>query len=441
MCRAKIPVEIMAEKDTASSKASLPGSQQEPSSVVHRTNVASGENAGIKINLMIDSISNASVDVIVNSSNEELQLDSGAVSKSILNAACLEIQDECNQKYPRGISTSEIAITKGYCLKCKNVFHLALRSWDKNSSDSILANLTQIMTICLEEAERMGAKSLAFPILGAEMKYPIEKLPRTMYEAVKNYLDQKSSQIKDVYFVVLPEEDTEIVKKFREYLLKTEEFHSKDTASPNPSLPGPQQKAAPMTPRTNVASGENAGIEINLMTDSISNASVDVIINSTNKILQLNDGSISKFILNSAGPQIQDECNQKYPQGISTSEIAITKGYNLKCKNVFHLALPPWDENSSDLILANLTQIITTCLENAERMGAKSLAFPIIGSGVLKYPIEKLPRTMYEAVKSYSNLNSNQIKVVNFVVFPPDKEIAKKFNEYFQEILANGSAA
>ncbi|XP_029656730.1 protein mono-ADP-ribosyltransferase PARP14-like [Octopus sinensis] len=194
-----------------------------------------------------------------------------------------------------------------------------------------------------------------------------------------------------------------------------------------------------MTPRTNVTSRENAGIKIKLKTDSISNASVDVIVNSTNKQLQLHKGSISKSILNVAGAQIQSECNQKYPQGISTSEIAITKGYNLKCDNVFHLALPDWDENSSHSILANLTQIITICLEKAEKLGAKSLAFPILGAGILKYPIVNLPKTMYEAVKSYSNQNSNRIKDVYFVVYPQDTEILKKFEEYFQQMPADGS--
>ncbi|XP_029633876.1 protein mono-ADP-ribosyltransferase PARP15 isoform X5 [Octopus sinensis] len=440
-------------KDTTSSKTSLHVSQKEISSVAPRTNETSRENAGIKIQLSTDSISNASVDVIVNRTNKNLYLNIGAISKSILNAAGPQIQNECDEEYPRGISTSTIAITKGYNLNCKNVFHLVLPYWNVYSSDSILANLTQIITICLENAERMGAKSLAFPILGAEMKYPIGKLPRTMYEAVKNYSDQNSSQIKDVYFVVLPEEDREIAKKFEEYLQnkgenegmmnkqEKERFHSKDTTSSNTSLHVSQKETSSVEPRTNETSRENAGIKIQLSTDSISNASVDVIVNSTNKELQLNCGAISKSILNAAGSQIQYECNQKYPQGISTFKIAITKGYNLNCKNVFHLALPPWDEYSSNKILANLTQIITTCLENAEELGAKSLAFPILGAGVLKYPVEELPRTMYEAVKSYSNLNSSRIKDVCFVVYPQDTEVVKKFEEYFQGNTTGSSAA
>ncbi|XP_029655809.1 protein mono-ADP-ribosyltransferase PARP14-like, partial [Octopus sinensis] len=407
---------ISKSRETTSS-SSIPGPRQEPSSVTPRTNVASGVNPGIKINLMIDSISNASVDVIVNSSNEELQLHKGSISKSILKAAGSQIQVECNQKYPRGISASEIAITKGYNLKCKNVFHLALPPWGENSSDSTLANLTQIITICLENAERIGAKCLAFPILGAGiLKYPIENLPRTMYEAVKNYSNQNSSQIKDVDFVVYPQ-DTEVVKEFDEYL------RNRETKLSSPSFPGPQLKTVSIIPRTNVASGENAGIKINLMIGSISNVSVDVIVNSTNEHLQLDSGSISKSILNAAGPQIQAECNRKYPQGISTSKIAITEGYNLNCENVIHLALPPWDENSSDSILRNLTSMVDTCLGTASCLSAKSLAFPILGAGVLKYPIEKLPGTMYEAVKE--SPRKYDIKDVYFVVFPKDTEIVK----------------
>ncbi|XP_029654761.2 protein mono-ADP-ribosyltransferase PARP15-like [Octopus sinensis] len=168
------------------------------------------------------------------------------------------------------------------------------------------------------------------------------------------------------------------------------------------------QKLSSMTSR------EYYGIEINLMIDSISNVSVDVIVNSTNEHLQLDSGAISKLILNAAGPQIQRECNRKYPQE-----------QQILCES----------------ILVNLTQIITICLEEAEELGAKSLAFPILGAGKLKYPIENLPRTMYEAVKNYSIQNSSQIKDVYFVVYPQDTEIVTKFKEYFQEILTDGSTA
>ncbi|CAI9714780.1 Hypothetical predicted protein [Octopus vulgaris] len=177
---------------------------------------------------------------------------------------------------------------------------------------------------------------------------PIEKVTECIVTAIKEYLDtHTNSKIKHICLIDVQKEVIRAFKCRLETVFGISK--SRETTSFNASLLGPQQKAAPMTPRTNVASGENDGIKIQLLIDSISNASVDVIVNSTNERLQLNKGSISNSILNAAGSQIQDECNQRYPQGISTSTIAITKGYNLKCENVFHLVLPPWDEYSSDL--------------------------------------------------------------------------------------------
>ena len=68
---------------------------------------------------------------------------------------------------------------------------------------------------------------------------------------------------------------------------------------------------------------------------------VDVVVNSTNKNLQLNKGAVSRLLLNKAGDHIQLECNQKYPNGIDFGTVAVTSGGNL-CKQMYHFALPEW---------------------------------------------------------------------------------------------------
>ena len=70
------------------------------------------------------------VDVILNSSNDQLDLDQGAVSKSLLKVAGLAMQKEIKTKYPNGIRPGEIAETKGYKLKAEHVFHSCLSSWN-----------------------------------------------------------------------------------------------------------------------------------------------------------------------------------------------------------------------------------------------------------------------------------------------------------------------
>ncbi|CAI9716753.1 protein mono-ADP-ribosyltransferase PARP14-like [Octopus vulgaris] len=371
-------------------------------------------------------ITTLDTDAIVNAANGRLE-HMGGVAAVIVQKGGFGIQAESNRimkERKSELTPGEVVSTKAGKLKCKAIIHAVGPIWNDGQTEEIF-HLSRAVRNCLAGLEEKSYTSIAIPALSTgTFGIPIEEGTECIVTTIKTYLDAYSnSKIKHICLIDVQKEVIRAFKLHLEMVFGISK--SRGTTSSNSSLLGPQQKAAPMTPRTNVASGENAGIKIQLMIGSISNASVDVIINSTNKSLQLNIGAISKSILNAAGPQIQVECNQKYPQGISTSELAITKGYNLKCKKVFHLVLPPWDENSSDSILANLTQIITICLKNTERMGVKSIAFPILGAGTLKYPIENLPRTMYEAVKNYSNLNPSQIKDVYFTVYPQDREIAK----------------
>ena len=73
---------------------------------------------------------------------------------------------------------------------------------------------------------------------------------------------------------------------------------------------------------------------------------VDVIVNTTSKNLDLNQGAVSTSIMKLGGASIQQECHVKYPKGINYGEVAITGGGNLCCKSVYHGALPKWDTDN-----------------------------------------------------------------------------------------------
>lgn len=73
---------------------------------------------------------------------------------------------------------------------------------------------------------------------------------------------------------------------------------------------------------------------------------VDVIVNTTSKNLDLNQGAVSTSIMKLGGASIQQECHVKYPKGINYGEVAITSGGNLCCKSVYHGALPKWDTDN-----------------------------------------------------------------------------------------------
>lgn len=67
----------------------------------------------------------------------------------------------------------------------------------------------------------------------------------------------------------------------------------------------------------------------------------DVIVNSTNKTLDLpNGGRLSKVISSAAGPDLQQECHEQYGSGIDEYSVAVTDGHDLKCEFIFHVVCP-----------------------------------------------------------------------------------------------------
>ena len=73
----------------------------------------------------------------MNTRSLDLDLSKGAVSNAILKTAGAQLQTEINRNYPNGIKPFEIAVTNGYGLACKIVYHGALKFYDKNKRDKL----------------------------------------------------------------------------------------------------------------------------------------------------------------------------------------------------------------------------------------------------------------------------------------------------------------
>ena len=77
------------------------------------------------------------VDVIVNTTSPELSLNTGGVSKGLLNVAGEGLQKECNSKYPNGIKYGDIAVTAGSKLQCKEVYHVCCKTWNGEATRKV----------------------------------------------------------------------------------------------------------------------------------------------------------------------------------------------------------------------------------------------------------------------------------------------------------------
>ncbi|CAC5406575.1 unnamed protein product [Mytilus coruscus] len=173
-------------------------------------------------------------------------------------------------------------------------------------------------------------------------------------------------------------------------------------------------------------------IKVQVITGLFYNEQTDVVVNSTSQKLHLNDGLVSKALLNAAGDQIQSEISAKYPDGVACGELAISGGHNLYCALVFHCFLKRWTESDKDNAEKVLKQIVTSSLKEAhEKRDVQSITFPALGRGFSNFKADFVAKLMFQCVTDFQESLSTEptVKDIRFVIYPGDEEAVEAFIE------------
>ena len=139
------------------------------------------------------------------------------------------------------------------------------------------------------------------------------------------------------------------------------------------------------------------GGRIEIVTADITTLDVDVIVNAANATL-LGGGGVDGAIHRAAGPELLDECRTL--GGAATGEVKLTQGYQLPARYVAHAVGPVWNGG-----VRGEAELLSSCysgaLDLAAGVGAKSIAFPAISTGVYRYPIEQATRIALSTAASH----------------------------------------
>ena len=149
----------------------------------------------------------------------------------------------------------------------------------------------------------------------------------------------------------------------------------------------------------------------------ITKLAVDVIVNAANASM-LGGGGVDGAIHRAAGPALLDECralaNTRGP--LATGDAVMTGAGNLAARHVVHTVGPVWSGDAPVEQDAELASCYLRSLDLAAAVGARSIAFPCISTGVYGFPPERAARVAWDAVVDALN-RSVQIDQVRFVCF------------------------
>jgi O-acetyl-ADP-ribose deacetylase (regulator of RNase III) len=165
-------------------------------------------------------------------------------------------------------------------------------------------------------------------------------------------------------------------------------------------------------------------MKVDLIAGDITTQHVDAIVNAANHQL-LGGGGVDGAIHRAGGKAILDECKrirrERYPDGLPTGESVATTAGRLPARWVIHTVGPTWakTKDKSDL----LRSCYTTSLAVADGLGATSMAFPLISSGIYRWPKDDAVRQALQALRTAETAVAN----VALVLFDESTlEIAKQ---------------
>ncbi len=151
-------------------------------------------------------------------------------------------------------------------------------------------------------------------------------------------------------------------------------------------------------------------MEIRAWRGDITTLDVDAIVNAANSSL-LGGGGVDGAIHRAAGPELLEACRAL--GGCDTGDAKTTAGYRLPARWVIHTVGPVWRGGSSsepDLLASCYRRVI----EEADRVGARTVAFPAISTGVYGYPRHSAANVAVGTLGSLADASVEEVTLVAF---------------------------
>ncbi|HEX6313023.1 MAG TPA: O-acetyl-ADP-ribose deacetylase [Acidimicrobiia bacterium] len=141
----------------------------------------------------------------------------------------------------------------------------------------------------------------------------------------------------------------------------------------------------------------------------ITTETVDAVVNAANSDL-VRGGGVCGAIFAAAGPELDRAC-RRLP-GCATGDAVATPGFGLPARFVIHAVGPVWHGGNAGEpeVLASAYR---RALAVADEVGARSVAFPAISTGIYGYPLDAATAIAVRTVRG----TPTDVELARFVCF------------------------
>ena len=153
-------------------------------------------------------------------------------------------------------------------------------------------------------------------------------------------------------------------------------------------------------------------MDVRLVLGDITEQDVDAVVNAANSGL-MGGGGVDGAIHRRGGPEILAECRRirqtTLPGGLPTGQAVATTAGKLPARHVIHVVGPVYGSGGPEL----LASCYREALRVADELGARTVAFPAVSTGVYGWPLDDAARIAVGTVLD----TPCEVTQVSFVLF------------------------
>ncbi|KAI2647983.1 Protein mono-ADP-ribosyltransferase PARP14 [Labeo rohita] len=329
---------------------------------------------GVPICLKKGDITKETADVIVNSTNKSLDLNTG-VSGAILKAAGKTVVDECKKQAP--LKAGAAVMTGGGALQCK---YIAQMVGPDNAAD-ITSSLEQVLNLC------------GFA--------PKESIKAILTAIEKHLAAPNSSYLQSITIVAFDHQTFDALRD-----------HFKVWKKP----------VSGKMPENQVKIGS---VRIEVKKGDITNETVRGIVNTTNRDMSLR-GGVSGAIFKAAGASVEQESQKHGP--LQNDVAAVTSGGNLHCDFILHMVGP----HSAAEVRSRVKKVLERC----EEKQITTVSFPAVGTGGGGVQGADAICAMLQGFEDHLSQNVSTVVKLIYIVIDRDN-VLQEFQKGLKTWIAN----